>query len=56
MKSLNTYHPPGPGIGPLIQQLLHAIHVATGSGEYKRCGAILWKIKKVYKRIGGVEA
>jgi len=55
MKSTNTYHPPGPGIGPLTQQLLHTIHVATGSGEYKGCGAILWKTK-IYKRIGGVEA
>jgi len=47
MKNLNTYHPPGPGIGSLIQQLLHAIHVATGSGEYKWCGAILWKTESI---------
>jgi hypothetical protein len=56
MSRPNTHHSPGPGVGPLIQQLLDAIHVATGSGEYKRCSAILWKTKSEFVPVHAMRA
>jgi hypothetical protein len=36
-----THHPPGSGVSPLVQQLLHAVRVATGSSKDEWRGGIL---------------